>query len=191
MDISALPILSLIIFSPILGIAFALMFRDEGNGIPAKVAALVSSVITFILSLHLWFNFDSSTADLQMVERSPWISQFNIDYFLALDGLNLFFFLLVTFITPLTLLGSWNVGKRNWQFQIQMLLLQIGMLGCFAAMDVVLFYVFFELMLVPMYLLIGIWGGTNRLYATIKFFIYTMFGSLLMLVLALYSKHLS
>ena len=190
MDISALPILSLIIFSPILGIAFALMFRDEGNGIPTKVAALFSSSITFILSLHLWFNFDSSTADLQMVERSPWISQFNIDYFLALDGLNLFFFLLVTFITPLTLLGSWNVAKRNWQFQIQMLLLQIGMLGCFAAMDVVLFYVFFEVMLVPMYLLIGIWGGTNRLYATIKFFIYTMLGSLLMLISLLYTANI-
>jgi len=91
-----------------------------------------------------------------MVERIPWITQFNIEYFLGLDGLNLFFFLIITFITPLALLGSWNVAKRNWQFQIQMLLLQIGMLGCFAAMDVVLFYVFFEVMLVPMYLLIGI-----------------------------------
>ena len=162
MDISALPILSIIIFSPILGIAFVAMFRDEGNGVPAKVAALISSCISFLLSLHLWFNFDSSTADLQMVEKIPWISQFNIEYFLGLDGLNLFFFLLITFITPLTLLGSWNVGKRNWQFQIQMLLLQIGMLGCFAAMDVVLFYVFFEVMLVPMYLLIGIWGGDQK-----------------------------
>ena len=166
------------------------MFRDEGNGIPAKVAALTSGCITFLLSLHLWFNFDSSTADLQMVERTPWISQFNIDYFLGLDGLNLFFFLLINFITPLTLLGSWNLGKRNWQFQIQMLLLQIGMLGCFAAMDVVLFYVFFEVMLVPMYLLIGIWGGTNRLYATIKFFIYTMLGSLLMLISLLFTANI-
>ena len=190
MDFSALPVLSLIVFSPILGIALAGMFRDEGNGIPARVGALLSSGITFLLSLHLWFNFDSSTADLQMVERLPWIPQFNIDYFLGLDGLNLFFFLIINFITPLTLLGSWNVKKRNWQFQIQMLFLQIGMLGCFAAMDVVLFYVFFELMLVPMYLLIGIWGGSNRLYATIKFFIYTMLGSLLMLVSLLYTANI-
>jgi NADH:ubiquinone oxidoreductase subunit 4 (chain M) len=93
MDISVLPILSLIIFSPIVGIALAAIFRDEGNGIPAKVSALFSSGISFLLSLHLWFNFDSSTADLQMVERIPWITQFNIEYFLGLDGLNLFFFL--------------------------------------------------------------------------------------------------
>ncbi|HIG77028.1 MAG TPA: Fe-S-binding domain-containing protein, partial [Candidatus Lambdaproteobacteria bacterium] len=190
MDISVLPILSLIIFSPIVGIALAAIFRDEGNGVPAKVSALFSSGISFLLSLHLWFNFDSSTADLQMVERIPWITQFNIEYFLGLDGLNLFFFLIITFITPLALLGSWNVAKSNWQFQIQMLLLQIGMLGCFAAMDVVLFYVFFEVMLVPMYLLIGIWGGPNRLYATIKFFIYTMLGSLLMLISLLYTANI-
>ena len=113
-----------------------------------------------------------------------------MNIFLGLDGLNLFFFLIITFITPLALLGSWNVAKRNWQFQIQMLLLQIGMLGCFAAMDVVLFYVFFEVMLVPMYLLIGIWGGPNRLYATIKFFIYTMLGSLLMLISLLYTANI-
>ena len=184
-----LPILSLIVFSPVLGIALAGVFRDSGNGVPARIAALVSTGLTFLLSLHLWFHFDSTTADLQMVERVTWIPQFNIEYFFALDGLNLFFFLIVTFITPLALLGSWNVAKRNWQFQIQMLLLQIGMLGCFAAMDVVLFYVFFEIMLVPMYLLIGIWGGANRLYATVKFFIYTMLGSLLMLVALLYTAN--
>ena len=113
MDISVLPILSLIIFSPIVGIALAAIFRDEGNGIPAKVSALFSSGISFLLSLHLWFNFDSSTADLQMVERIPWITQFNIEYFLGLDGLNLFFFLIITFITPLALLGSWNVAKQQ------------------------------------------------------------------------------
>ncbi len=190
MDISNLPILSIIIFSPIVGIAFVSMFRDEANGTPAKVAALFSTFITFILSLQLWFNFDSGTEELQLIENYQWISLFNIEYFLGLDGLNLFFFLLVTFITPLTLLGSWNVTNRNWQFQIQMLLLQMGMLGCFAAMDVILFYVFFEVMLVPMYLLIGIWGGANRLYATIKFFIYTMLGSLLMLISILYTANI-
>ena len=165
-----------------MGIALAAIFRDEGNGNPAKVSALFSSGISFLLSLHLWLNFDSSTANLQMVERIPWITQFNIEYFLGLDGLNIFFFLIITFITPLALLCSWNAAKRNWQFQIQMLLLQIGMLGCFAALDVVLFYVFFEVMLIPMYFLIGIWGGSNRRYATMKFVIYTMVGSLLMLV---------
>ena len=190
MIISTIPILSIIIFSPLLGIALAGIFRGEANGIPARVGALISSGITFLLSLHLWFNFDSTIAELQMVERIPWITQFNIEYFMGLDGLNLFFLLIINFITPLALLGSWNVQKSNWQFQIQMLLLQIGMLGCFAAMDVVLFYVFFEVMLIPMYLLIGIWGGSNRLYASIKFFLYTMLGSLLMLVALLYTANI-
>jgi len=187
MNILGFPILSVIIFSPFIGVIFIALFRDEGDGNPSKVVALLSSIATFLLSLNLWLNFDKSTENFQMVEQYPWISKFNIDYFIGLDGLNLFFFLLISFITPLTLLGSWNLKNRNWQFQIQILLLQIGMLGCFAALDVLLFYVFFEIMLVPMYLLIGIWGGTNRLYATIKFFIYTMLGSLLMLVSLLYT----
>ena len=187
MQYAEFPILSLIIFSPVLGIALAGVFRDASDGIPAKVAALSSSLLTFLLSLYLWFHFDASEEGLQLVERTGWIPQFNIEYFLGLDGLNLFFLLIITFITPLALLGSWNLQKRNWQFQIQMLLLEIGMLGCFAAFDVVLFYVFFEVMLVPMYFLIGIWGGSNRLYATMKFVIYTMVGSLLMLVALIYT----
>ena len=187
MQFAEFPILSLIIISPVLGIALAGVFRDASGGIPAKVAALLSSGFTFLLSLYLWFNFDSTHEGLQLVERLPWIPQFQVEYFLGLDGLNLFFLLIITFITPLALLGSWNLQMRNWQFQIQMLLLEIGMLGCFAAFDVVLFYVFFEVMLIPMYFLIGIWGGSNRLYATMKFVIYTMVGSLLMLVALLYT----
>ena len=187
MQYAEFPILSLIIFSPVLGISLAGVFRDASDGIPAKVAALSSSLLTFLLSLYLWFHFDASEEGLQLVERTGWIPQFNIEYFLGLDGLNLFFLLIITFITPLALLGSWNLQKRNWQFQIQMLLLEIGMLGCFAAFDVVLFYVFFEVMLIPMYFLIGIWGGSNRLYATMKFVIYTMVGSLLMLVALIYT----
>jgi len=190
MDSTALPILSLIIFSPLLGVALAGVFRNAGNGIPAKVSALLSSVVTFILSLHLWVNYDATTAELQFVERSEWIPAFGIEYLLGLDGLNLFFLLIVAFITPLALLGSWNVSKRNWQFQIQMLLLEIGMLGCFGAIDVVFFYVFFELTLVPMYFLIGIWGGHNRIYATMKFFLYTVVGSLLMLAAIIYTANL-
>ena len=116
---STFPILSIIIFSPLLGIALAGIFRGEANGIPARLSALVSSSITFLLSLHLWFNFDSTVAELQMVERNPWIKHFNIEYFLGLDGLNLFFLLIINFITPLALLGSWNVQKSNWQFHIQ------------------------------------------------------------------------
>jgi len=190
MDILGIPMLSAVIFSPILGVIFICLFRDEGGGTPSKIISLTSSLVTFFLSLRLWFSFDRSTENLQMVEKYTWISQFNIEYFIGLDGLNLFFFLLISFITPITLLGSWNLEKRNWQFQIQMLLLQIGMLGCFAALDVILFYVFFEVMLVPMYLLIGIWGGSNRLYATIKFFLYTMIGSLLMLVSLIYTANI-
>ena len=123
MDSTALPILSLIVFSPLLGIALAAVFRNAGNGAPAKIVALLSSVVTFVLSLHLWVNFDSTTAELQFVEQAEWIPAFGIEYLLGLDGLNLFFLLIVAFITPLALLGSWNVSKRNWQFQIQMLLL--------------------------------------------------------------------
>ena len=190
MQSTVLPILSLIIFSPLLGIALAGVFRNAGNDVPAKVSALLSSVVTFILSLHLWVNYDATTAELQFVERFEWIPAFGIEYLLGLDGLNLFFLLIVAFITPLALLGSWNVSKRNWQFQIQMLLLEIGMLGCFAAIDVMLFYVFFEVTLVPMYFLIGIWGGHNRLYAAMKFFIYTVVGSLLMLAAIIYTANL-
>ena len=133
MQYAEFPILSLIILSPVLGIALAGVFRDASDGVPAKVAALSSSLLTFLLSLYLWFNFDASSDGLQLVERVAWIPQFNIEYFLGLDGLNLFFLLIITFISPLALLGSWNLKKRNWQFQIQMLLLEIGMLGCFAA----------------------------------------------------------
>lgn len=184
---ATLPILSIITFSPLLGIALAAIFRDANNGASAKIATIVSSLVSFVLSLHLWFHFDMHTADLQMVERLPWISEFGIQYYLGLDGLNLFFILIITFLTPIALLGSWNIKQRVWQFQIQMMLLEIGMIGCFVAFDVILFYLFFEVMLVPMYFLIGIWGGKNRLYATVKFFIYTMVGSLLMLAAIIYT----
>jgi len=189
MDIG-IPILSIITFSPLLGIALAAGFRDSRNGAPAKIGALISSLISFVLSLHLWFNFDPTTSDLQFVQRLPWIPSFGIEYLLGIDGLNLFFVLIITFMTPLALLGSWNISKRPWQFQIQMLLLQIGILGCFVAIDVVLFYIFFEVMLVPMYFLIGLWGGANRVYATTKFVIYTMVGSVLMLAALLYTAAL-
>ena len=122
MDILGIPILSAVIFSPILGIIFIGLFRDEGDGTPSKIISLISSLVTFFLSLRLWFSFDKSTENLQMVEKYSWISQFNIEYFIGLDGLNLFFFLLISFITPITLLGTWNLENRNWQFQIQMLL---------------------------------------------------------------------
>ncbi len=190
METMSFPVLSLIIFSPLLGIALAALFRDSGNGTPAKVGALLSSVLTFGISLFVWFGYDAGSIELQFVEQVPWIPSFGIEYFLGVDGLNFFFILIVAFMTPLALLGAWNVSDRPWQFQIQMLLLQIGMLGCFAAVDVILFYVFFEVTLVPMYFLIGIWGGHNRLYATMKFFIYTMVGSLMMLAALLYTASL-
>ena len=128
MQYAEFPILSLIILSPVLGIALVGVFRDASDGVPAKVAALSSSLLTFLLSLYLWFNFDASSDGLQLVERVGWIPQFNIEYFLGLDGLNLFFLLILTFISPLALLGSWNLMKCNWQFQIQMLLLEILLL---------------------------------------------------------------
>ena len=115
MQYAEFPILSLIILSPVLGIALAGVFRDASDGVPAKVAALSSSLLTFLLSLYLWFNFDASSDGLQLVERVAWIPQFNIEYFLGLDGLNLFFLLIITFITPLALLGSWAAACHVWQ----------------------------------------------------------------------------
>jgi len=152
-----------------------------------KAEALIFSIVTFILSLVLLYKFDSSTAEMQFLERVSWIPVFGIEYFLGLDGISLPLVLLTTFITILVILAAGkSIGDRLGFYLGAFLILEGVMVGVFAALDAVLFYVFWEAMLIPMFLIIGIWGGTNRVYATIKFFLYTLLGSLLMLVALLY-----
>jgi NADH-quinone oxidoreductase subunit M len=148
-----------------------------------RQSALSASVIEFLLSLGLWWTFDPGTSAMQFQFQVPWIPGFGISYHVGLDGISLFMVLLTTFTMPLAVLGSWNyITTRERGFYALLLVLTTGMLGVFVALDLFVFYVFWEVMLIPMYFIIGIWGGGRRLYAAIKFFLYTFVGSLLMLV---------
>ncbi|MBI2369871.1 MAG: NADH-quinone oxidoreductase subunit M [Deltaproteobacteria bacterium] len=181
-------LLTAVVFLPLVG-AGVLLFADRAREQTLRQTALGASALTFLLSLPLYFRFDAGLAGMQFVERAPWIPQWGIAYHLGVDGISLFLVLLTTFLTPLALLASWSaITARVKEFLICMLLLETGMLGVFAALDLFLFYIFWEAMLVPMYFLIGVWGGPQRIYAAVKFLLYTMAGSLLMLVglLALY-----
>ncbi len=180
-------ILTAIVFLPML---FALFLTFVPGEKWIRPLALVFSIGEFIFSLVLLLEYDASTPALQLVERYAWISRFGISYFLALDGISLWLVLLTTFLTPIVILGSWNaIQERVRGFHIAMFVLQTAMIGTFLAMDAVFFYFFWELSLVPMYFLIGIWGGPRRIYATVKFFIYTMIGSVLMLLAIIYLMH--
>src|SRR5512132_198493 len=154
--------------------------------------ALGTSLVTFAVSVPLYTRFNAAIPDYQFVEQRAWMPSFGISYHLGVDGISLLLVLLTTFLMPLTLLASWHSVERRWkEFAITMLLLETGMLGVFVALDLFLFYIFWEAMLIPMYLIIGIWGGPNRVYAAVKFVLYTLVGSLLMLVaiLVLYFQH--
>ncbi len=179
-------LLSLILFTPVAGaLMVALTPRDNIGAI--RRSAFVFSLIPFAFSLLLLAAFDPARADMQFVETVNWIPDFQIHYSLGVDGLSLFLVLLTTFLTPLVILAGWgDVHKRVKQYMIFMLLLETGMLGAFLALDLFLFYVFWEVMLIPMYFLIGVWGGPRRIYAALKFVLFTMVGSLLMLVAILY-----
>jgi NADH-quinone oxidoreductase subunit M len=182
-------ILSTIVFLPLL---FALAITLWPNERSLRSLALGFSVIEFLISLTLLQKFDPSTASLQMVEKTMWIPRFGIQYFLGIDGISLWLVLLTTFLTPIIILGSWNsIDKKIKGFHACMFILQTAMLGTFLALDAVLFYVFWELSLIPMYFIVGIWGGARRIYATVKFFIYTMAGSVLMLVAIIYMMYLT
>lgn len=167
---------------PLLGAIILLFFKEEKENL-IRWFGLIVSVVTFIISLVILVQFDSSDAEFQLTQRIMWVDSLNISYFVGVDGLSVLLILLTTFITPLTLLSSWKAIEQKVRlFTFFMLLLEVGMLGVFVSLDMFLFYIFWEFMLIPMYFIIGIWGGAERIYASIKFFIYTFFGSLLMLV---------
>jgi len=160
---------------------------DARSALEAKLIALFTTGITFFVSLLAWLGFDSSKADFQFVEKQEWFSGLNISYHLGIDGISLFMVLLTTFLMPLCVLCSWeSVTKRVRAFMVNFLLLEVMVIGVFVSLDVVMFYTFFEGMLIPMYLIIGIWGGNRRIYAAYKFFLYTFAGSVLFLVAILY-----
>jgi NADH-quinone oxidoreductase subunit M len=175
-------ILTLVTFLPTVG-AILLLFLNEKNKQGIKVAAFVTSLVTFIFSLYLYFNFKSGTSDMQFEVNQPWITGLGINYHVGIDGISLLLILLTTLLTAISILSAWNaVEDRLKGFMISILVLETGMLGVFVSLDLFLFYIFWEVMLIPMYFLIGIWGGVNRIYAAVKFVLFTMFGSLLMLV---------
>ncbi len=183
MHILGIPILSLLIFFPILG-AIVLLFINKENGRALRWVTLIFSLIEFIFSLPLFFRFDSKTAAMQFVEDWWWVQSYGISYKLGIDGISLLLVLLATFLTILCILCSWTaITFRVKEFMISFLFLETGMIGALVSLDLVLFYVFWEVMLIPMYLLIGVWGDPKRrIYAAIKFFLFTMAGSVLMLV---------
>ena len=189
MTILGIPILSLLIFFPILG-AVVLLFINKENGRAIRWVALIIAFVEFIFSLPLFFAFDPKTAAMQFVEDWWWIQSYGISYKLGIDGISLLLVLLTTFLTILCILCSWTaITFRVKEFMISFLFLETGMIGALVSLDLVLFYVFWEVMLIPMYLLIGVWGDPKRrIYAAVKFFLFTMAGSVLMLVaiLALY-----
>jgi NADH-quinone oxidoreductase subunit M len=175
-------IVSLVTFFPLLGVVL-LMFMGKEKTQTIKLIGIITSLLTFVFSLHLYFHFDSQVAGFQFVQQFIWISGLNISYHVGIDGLSLLMILLTTFLTPLALLGTWNsIEHRIREYTMMILLLETGMIGVFASLDLFLFYVFWEAMLIPMYFIIGFWGGPDRVYAAVKFFLYTLFGSLLMLV---------
>jgi NADH-quinone oxidoreductase subunit M len=180
------PVLTALVFTPTLGAIF-LGFLPSSDAKSIQRAALTFSLVPLVISLVVLVAFEGSRADFQMVERHAWLPDFGVQYALGIDGVSLFLVLLTTLLTVLVILSSFgDIHRRVREYMILMLVLETGMLGTFLALDMILFYVFWEVMLVPMYLLIGVWGGPRRVYAAIKFALYTMFGSLLMLVAILY-----
>ncbi len=178
-----LNLLSIITFTPaIAAVILALFLRgeDEAAQQNAKWLALVATTATFLISLILLFGFDPQNTDFQFVEEREWI--LGLSYKLGVDGISILFVMLTTFLMPITILACWNVTHRVKEYMIAFLVLETLMIGVFVALDLVLFYLFFEAGLIPMFLIIGIWGGKERIYATFKFFLYTFFGSVLMLV---------
>jgi NADH-quinone oxidoreductase subunit M len=177
--------LSILLAVPVIG-AGLLILAPRRHAQVLFTIALVASALDFFWSLKIFTLFDGGNGAMQLVERAAWMPAFGIEYIVGIDGISLFLVLLTTLLMPIAILASWSVQDRVKEYLIFMLLLETGMLGAFVALDLFLFYVFWEVMLVPMYFLIGVWGGTRRIYAALKFVVYTMAGSLLMLVAIIY-----
>jgi len=179
------PILSIITFLPVVGALLILVVRGDDKS--ARTIALVTTLVDFVLSLTLWANFDTGTADFQFVEIRDWLGP-GIGYKMGVDGISMLFVVLTAFLMPICILASKTIHERVREYMVAFLVLETLMIGVFCALDLVVFYVFFEGGLIPMFLIIGVWGGARRVYATFKFFLYTLLGSVLMLVaiLAMY-----
>jgi NADH-quinone oxidoreductase subunit M len=180
-------LLSVLIWFPVVGGILVLAGCDDRRAGRARWTAVAVSVATFLLSIPLWSRFDRTSAEMQFVERIPWIERFQIEYFLGVDGISVPLVLLTTLLTMVVVVAGWRVVQaRVAQYFAAFLIMEGLMIGVFCALDGILFYLFWEAMLIPMFLIIGVWGGPNRVYAAIKFFLYTLLGSLLMLVALLY-----
>ncbi|MEI8241695.1 MAG: NADH-quinone oxidoreductase subunit M [bacterium] len=183
---SSWPLLSVLTFLPLAGVAALPLLRSDGA---VKVWSLAVTILTALCSIPLYIGFDATTASYQFQENIPWIPSLNIRYALGVDGISLLLILMTTFLTPLCILCSWRaITSRVKEFMVCILVMETAMLGVFAALDFVLFYIFWEAMLIPMFLLIGVWGGPRKIYASVKFFLYTLAGSVLLpvAVIALY-----
>ena len=192
--ISSWPVLSVITFLPLTGVLFLLLIRGNTESVAtnARLVALWVSGFTFLLSLSLYFGFDAEMTGYQFEERADWISGSGISYHLGVDGISMPFILLSTFLTPLSILASWkSITHRVRDYMIAFLVLEVMMVGMFASLDMLMFYLFFEGVLIPMFIIIGVWGGAERVYAAFKFFLYTLLGSVLMLVCMLVMYHLA
>ncbi len=178
------PILSTVTFLPLVGAFLILLIRDDGPAATRNVrnVALLTTVFTFLLSLFVWIGFNPKDPGFQMVEKAGWLDS-GISYHMGVDGISMLFVILTTFLMPLCILASWEaIEKRVKEYMIAFLILETLMIGVFCALDIVLFYVFFEAGLIPMFIIIGVWGGKRRIYASFKFFLYTLLGSVLMLL---------
>ena len=182
------PLLSLIMFTPLVGAIILLFVSKQAEDLIRWIANITVG-LGFVVSLPLWFSYDSTNPDWQFVERLPWIPSIGAEYFVGVDGFSVLLILLATLMGVIAVLSSWTaIQKRVKEYYVFLLMLQTGMIGAFVSLDFLLFFLFWEVMLVPMYFLIGIWGGDNRLYSAIKFFLFTLTGSVIMLlgILAVY-----
>jgi NADH-quinone oxidoreductase subunit M len=177
------PILSTVTFLPLVGVVLILFIRDEGEAAlkNIRMIALLTTIVTFLVSLLIWIGFNPSDAGFQMVEKHEWLDS-GISYHMGVDGISMLLVILTTLMMVFTILASWRVRDRVKPYMIAFLVLEMLMIGVFCALDIVLFYVFFEAGLIPMFIIIGVWGGKRRVYASFKFFLYTLLGSVLMLL---------
>jgi NADH-quinone oxidoreductase subunit M len=186
------PLLSLAIWIPIAAGVLVLATGSDRNANGARLIALIGAILGFLVTLPLYLSFDATANGFQFVETTPWIESFNINYHLGIDGISLLLILLNSFTTVLVVIAGWQViQERVAQYMSAFLFLSGVMNGVFCALDALLFYVFFEATLIPMFIIIGVWGGPNRVYAAVKFFLYTLLGSFLTLVALIYLYNVS